>query len=307
MKKNTINLSTIATADSFGIINTLVDHYGIIARFESIDDIIAKRKTALDKAKLTMKELDRKYEKAFANASLSSFASVTWTAEDTEKQQKTYERVQALKRQLETLENEKAELIDTISAWTDKDGNSFADCDKAVEYYTALIMSLHTVDRRTIEILSSLMYDVSLAMPNKVRASLDRYYNFKVAHAFSGNGNKDSKDLKDLEKEVRNAVQEFVNAYSIIYNEERTSEGLFVPQHFNVNATEVSLFIDTYFKGTKIDKVGMTTANYGTEKSVVSELNKLMLCKFQGLKYGQQYKIEEVSDGMEMHIVRIEK
>ena len=307
MKKNTINLSTIATAESFTIINTLVDHYGIIARFESIDDIIAKRKTALDKAKLTMKELDRKYEKAFATATLSAFASTEWTADDTDKQQKTYDRIQALSRQVKALEEEKAELFSTISAWTDKDGNVFVDCQSAITYYTEVIMSLHFVDRRTIEILSSLMYNVNLTMPNKVRASLDRYYNFKVSHAFSGNGDKDSKDLKDLAKEVRFAVQDFVNAYSIIYNEEKTSEGLFVPQHFNVNATEVSLFIDTYFRGTKIDKVGMTTANYGTEKTVVSELNKLMLCKFQGLKYGQQYKVEEVSDGMEIHIIRTEK
>lgn len=292
MKRNIINLETIATADNFGVINTLVDHFGIIQRFETIDDEISTKQNALDRLSITINELDKKYEKAFGD-SLSAFSSTAWTEEDSKKLSKAHDRKQSLKKSIQALKDLKTELLIEISAWTDRNGNGFVNTDVALTYYTDLIKSLHFVDKRTIEILSALMYNVNLTMPNEVKSALDRYYTFKVSHAFSVNGDKENKELKDLEKLVRQAVQKFVNAYSIIYNEERTSEGLFVPQHLNVNATEVSIFIATYFKGTKIDETGFTSGTYANEKSMISELNKLMLCKFQGMKYGQRYEVKK--------------
>lgn len=295
MKKNTINLEKICTPESINLVNVLVSNYGICQAFTSINDEIAICKANIEKNKASVKLLIAKLE-----------AKTTPADELNELNTKKEKAVFALeksKEKLTVIESRKKDIYLEVLKFVDKDGVAFSTeniilqfeedkitysdiqeiCENAVAHYESIFNSLHFVDKRTIEILSALMYNVSLAIPNTVKDALDRYYAYVVNHMTD----KASKEYTELKKIVRESIQHYVNSNSIIYNADRTSEGLFIPQHLNINASDNEMFIASYFKGTKIDNNnGMSYGAYGNKKTVVNELNKLMLCKFQGIAYG---------------------
>lgn len=285
MKYTELNLlNFVANEENASRIHDLARKFGVAIRCQSINADIEKTSAKLNKIKSTIVELELKKKNASAEK-LGSFVAVdTFTSEDNIKLSNAYTRKLSTIETLKRLEGEREEVINEVASWYSVEGSLEEVITSNLVTFSTEFNTLHEVDKRTIEIISCVSYGVKLNMPTSMYGRLEMFYNWEVANGkVSGN---------PYVKEVKAELQNFLRTYSPIYNEEGTSEGLFIPKNMNINTTEVELFIRTYFKGSKIEKkTGNIVGNYANEKSVVGELNMLMLAKLQGMKYG--YKVEK--------------
>ena len=282
MKYTKINLENfVADRQTEEKVHNYIYKFGQIVRFQSIDGDIEKAKADLLKVRATINALETKQAQSMS-LGIGTFTSTTeFSTKEAISLSNAYTRKISLTDKVQRLETDKEELLKNICEWTTIVTEEL-DIKKVVAEnivnFTNDFATLHTVDRRTIEIFSSIAWGIRLNMPNSMEGRLKMYYNREL--------NRKTSEPNEYIKEVKEELQKFVRMYSPIYNEEGTSEGLFIPKNMNVNAKEVDFFIKTYFKGSKIDKMGNVVGDYSKEKAIVGELNMLMLAKMQGIKYG---------------------
>lgn len=286
MKYTTLNLNNfVATEENVIKVDNLMQKFGYAVRFNSIDSDLEIANANYEKSLASAKALETK-EAQSKDKGIGSFTKgVEFTQKDAVAMSNAYTRCANLAERIKQLHKERYTVLYTIYLWTNEtiptdieDETLVSVAIENVKAFAEEFSKLHKIDQRTIEILSSVAFGVKLFMPTSMRGRLEMYYNFEV----SG-----QKGTNPYFKEVKEELQNFLRSYSPIYNDNGTSEGLFEPKNMNINSKEVDLFIASYFSGSKIDrKTGLIVGNYKSEKSVVGELNMLMLAKLQGMKYG---------------------
>lgn len=298
--KVTVNMDAFAKVENHATINDLMDKFYYCKAWTDLETRKTEKTAQLAKINIDIDLLYNECKRLEDTKTKGSFSSVDYSERMSEINDKLHgdgKKKGLLTRRdetivaLENIEKDKTSCVDEISTWKDTDGNTLTGTtDENVSYWLGVLNSLHSVDYRTIEILSVLSYGVSVldARTKSIKEDLERYYAVAVAHGYSSDGYKQCKPLADIKKRIQDNLQGYLRSISIIYNEDGTSEGLFEPKVLNINATETLTFISTFFKGTKLDKnTGLETGRYESKSGVTGQIINLALCKFQNVPYGK--------------------
>lgn len=306
--KTTINLTNFAPIDNHETIQNLIDKFFYCQAYTDIVTRKTETQAKINKICIDINLLYDECERLTKGKEKKIFSSMDYSARLQDindrlhgdgKKKGLLDRYDDLKTTLSNLEKDYDICITEILKWKNENGEEIPyEEEKTVEENVSMrvaiwenvIENLHKVDRYTIEVLTVLSYNMSVndTRTNTIKNDLDTYYSVAVAHGYSVDGYKQCRPLADIKKRIQENLQSYLRSISIIYNEEGTSEGLFDPKVLNINATETMLFINTHFKGTKLDKnTGLEVGKYENKNGVTGQIINLALCKFQGLPYGK--------------------